>query len=79
MPDKHDVVRAYGLANQLHLGFRRRPVPLLVVAGHARAHQILPSVGPSSGLRNHVVDCQRLVGFPTVLAAMVIAPKDILS
>ncbi len=79
MPDKHDVIGADGFANELHLRFYGGPVALPIIARHARTNQILPRVSAPPCFRNHVIDCQRLVRLPTILATMVVAPENVLA
>ena len=79
MPDEHDMIWTDGLAYKLHFGFGRGPIALLVVTRNARANQILPRIGSPPRLRNNVIDGERIICLATILAAMIVTSKNILS
>jgi hypothetical protein len=56
IPYKHDVIGANRLTNEAHLRFAGKPVPLLVVASHARAREILPRFLAAPRFRYNVID-----------------------
>ena len=42
IPDKHDMVGANRLAQQIQLRFVRQPVPFLIITADACAHEVFP-------------------------------------
>ncbi len=78
MPDESHMVRSARNAQEFHPGFFRSAVPLLVVASHAGAHEVLPSIFTAASLRYHVVDGQKLISASAVLAMVAVASQNIL-
>src|SRR5512143_1243158 len=78
MPDERDVVRTHRLPAKQHMRLFRSPVPLLVVAVNARAHEIVPCVLPPARNRNDVIHRQREIPPPAELATMAVAAKNVL-
>ena len=69
------------LSGQHHGGFLRRTITLLVVAGEAAGHQVLPCREPAPRARNHVIEGQasRRQAGTAVLAGAAVAQQGPLS
>ena len=77
IPDKHDMIRANRPTKQLHLRFRRSPIPLLIITADTCANEIIPGIKSTACPRDHVIHRQRDIGPPAILAAVAVATKDV--
>ncbi len=68
-----------GLAHQLQVRFCRRPVPFPIVARNTGAHEILPGIRTSTGLRNDMIDRQGIPCTAAILTPVIVAPQNILT
>jgi hypothetical protein len=73
------MIRADGPTGQHHLCFVRCPAAFDVIATKARADQIFPRILATTAFRHDMIDGQRNARRTAILAAMTIAPQDILS
>ncbi len=76
--DKHHMIRPDRLPEERHLGLRRSSIPLLIVAAHTRANEILPGFFPSACFGNNMIHGQRNVSAAAILAFVAVAAKDVL-
>ncbi len=73
------MVGADGFSHQRHLGFGRSPIPLLVIAFHTGACQVLPRILAPAGARNHMIHRESDVRTSAILTTVAIASQNVFS
>lgn len=66
-----------GLSAQFHVHLVQPAAALFVVAAGAGRHQIFPNMGPAQATGDHMIDGWVLRSLTTVLAGIVVPPKDL--
>jgi hypothetical protein len=77
MPDESNVVWPARHRKKFQARFLRRSVALFVVALHAGADKIFPAFVAAAGSWNNVVDSERQISAPAILATVAVAPQNI--
>src|SRR5712691_1685447 len=65
------------LAQQAHIYFFQKAVPLFPITDFARSHQVFPGTRSASGARDNMVKCQIAAAFTAILARLVVTQQDV--
>ncbi len=76
--DESHMVRPAWYREELHPCLFRSPIPLLIVASHTRAYEILPCLLSAARPGDNMIHGQRKITAPAILAMVSIASQNIL-